>query len=68
MNKCGGCNAVIKEKSAMMSCTGCKQKYDLLCAGLSPKRLKKMCDADKKNWRCSECEAKKPKLDNRNVV
>lgn len=50
-----------------MSCHGCKQTYDLLCANLSPQRFKKMSHNVKLKWKCLECKSKQPKQDNTNT-
>lgn len=50
-----------------MSCHNCKQKYDLMCANLSPKRFKKMSQDGKSTWKCLECKSKLPKVDNTNT-
>lgn len=63
---CGGCKTTIMDKY-FINCPGCKQVYDLECASLSPKRLKKMNAENKREWRCLECKSKKPKSDNTNT-
>lgn len=63
---CGGCKSAISSKE-YMSCYECRQKYDLLCANLSPKRFKKLSAEVKLNWYCLECKSKQPKHDNTNT-
>lgn len=63
---CGGCKSTISNKE-YMSCHECRQKYDLLCANLSPKRFKKLSAEVKLKWTCLECKSKQPKLDNTNT-
>lgn len=50
-----------------MNCHGCKQKYDLQCADLSPKRFRKLNQEGKLKWRCLECKSKQPKVGNINT-
>lgn len=50
-----------------MNCHGCKQKYDLQCADLSPKRYRKLNPEGKLKWRCFECRSKEPKTGNTNT-
>lgn len=63
---CVGCKSPIPNKD-FISCFECKQKYDLICANLSPKRFKKMSQEVKVKWVCLECKSRKPKLDNTNT-
>ncbi|CAK1599947.1 unnamed protein product [Parnassius mnemosyne] len=63
---CGACRALISDKR-YMTCLGCKQKYDLQCANISPQRYRALNDENKRNWRCLECKSKIPKKDNTNT-
>lgn len=63
---CVGCKSAIPNKE-FMCCHECRQKYDLICANLSPKRFKKMSQEVKLKWTCLECKSRKPKLDNTNT-
>ncbi|XP_072945528.1 uncharacterized protein [Epargyreus clarus] len=60
---CAGCKSDIASNE-FISCHGCKLKYDLMCANLSPKRFRKMTREAKTQWKCSECKSKQPKTGN----
>lgn len=64
---CVSCKSPIPTNDNYLSCHGCKQKYDLQCANLSPKRFKKMSQDVKIKWRCFECKSSQPKQDNTNT-
>lgn len=63
---CFGCKSSIVNKEIMV-CQDCKNKYDLPCANLSPKRFKKLNQDAKSKWRCVECKSRLPKKDNTNT-
>lgn len=60
---CVGCDGSLQEQD-FMKCKDCSQKYDLLCANLSPKRFRSFNEAKKRKWVCPECVCKLPKGDN----
>lgn len=61
--RCAGCKCDIANIE-FISCHGCKLKYDLMCANLSPKRFRKMNQEAKTQWKCSECKSRQPKTGN----
>lgn len=63
MNICDGCRTP-NLTGDFMHCHGCRQKYDLQCADLSPKRFKKLNSEGKLKWRCFECKGRQPKVGN----
>ncbi|KAL0880580.1 hypothetical protein ABMA27_001811 [Loxostege sticticalis] len=65
-HNCVGCSGTLHGKE-FMCCHDCKQKYDLQCASISPKRFKSFNQDKKRNWKCPECTCKQPKTDNRNT-
>lgn len=64
---CDGCKNIIEDKK-YLSCGGCKQYYDLVCANIPEQRfINTMTEEHKEAWRCVGCKSKQPKADNTNT-
>lgn len=50
-----------------MTCSVCKEKYDIECLNIGEKRFRLMENEHKSKWMCQACKCKQPKLDNQNT-
>ncbi|CAH0404366.1 unnamed protein product [Chilo suppressalis] len=65
--KCAGCLQNITNRQ-YLTCSQCKDKYDLQCANVSIQRFFNTMSAEHKAvWRCDRCRLKEPKKDNSNT-
>lgn len=64
---CSGCLKKIPDK-CFLTCTSCKNQYDLECANVSTQRFyNTMTREHKQSWICQLCRCKMPKKDNSNT-
>lgn len=64
---CSGCLKKIPDK-CFLTCTSCKNQYDLECANVSPQRFYNTITREhKQSWICQACRCKMPKKDNTNT-
>lgn len=64
---CSGCNNIIEDKR-YLTCRGCEQNYDLICANVSENRFYNTLTKEHRDaWRCVLCKSKQPKTDNSNT-
>lgn len=65
--KCAACLKNITGRR-FLECSLCTEKYDIQCVNVPEKRFyNTMSNDHKKAWRCPQCKAKQPKLDNTNT-
>lgn len=64
MLHCAGCRGEISSDAAYMTCTKCKQIFDILCTNYSESMYTSFTSEFKKSWVCVECRSKIPKGDN----
>lgn len=65
--KCVGCLKTIDD-GQYLRCSGCQERYDLLCANVSKEQyVNKMTTLDRNAWQCVLCISKKPKTGNINT-
>lgn len=62
---CAGCKSPVGQSH--MKCSGCKQKFDILCAGFTESNYKKLSKSQKNVWVCLNCRSKIPRGDNSNT-
>lgn len=59
--KCGGCQQIITTRK-LLTCTFCKESYDLECSGVSIQRFLNTLTPDhREKWKCRTCCSKIPK-------
>lgn len=64
---CAGCTTLIDDRR-YLTCSLCKNVYDLLCANVSEQRFyNTMTKEHKLSWLCVECKSAQPKQDNTNT-
>lgn len=60
---CGGCSKLI-EDDYYMTCSQCKNKYDLICILVPKDKYFSLTQTQKDNWLCPSCVSSRPKGDN----
>ncbi|CAG9791192.1 unnamed protein product [Diatraea saccharalis] len=64
---CGGCRVIIPDRR-YLSCSGCKQCYDLVGANVSEQRFYNTLTREHRDaWKCVVCQSKQPKTDKTNT-
>lgn len=66
LNVCAGCLKTITSRR-YLTCSLCKEKYDIKCGSVGEKRFYLMTIEDKKRWKCQTCICKIPKSGNINT-